>query len=327
MTQSKILYYSELHNEYATLCHDLIHASVDCQDMDPTGNLSEQMRGVQVVVDIGGRAASEIIDAAEDVRLWQGIGTGLDHCEVNRILDKGIALSHTPGFTSAYGLAESAMMYILMLTRKYHTARANFDTDMWFEPNGKTVDGMVLGIIGYGASGRQLAKRAKSFGMRIEAIDIRPLEEDLADEYQPDFYGTPDDMDQMIARSDVLSVHLHLTPETKHIIDRRRLSLMKRSALVINVARGALIDEEALAEAVLEEKLGGAGVDVFSVEPADAGRPEYQLPNFVVTPHTSGQTDETVRRRCAIAVDNIRRLAQGEELLHTVDASMGLGKV
>lgn len=326
MPQPKTLYYCAQNNEYSEACHQELNKMLDFKDLDAVGNLADQCRGVEAVVDIGGRASREIIDAMSNARLWQVIGTGLDHCDVEYILGKDIALSHTPGFTSAYGLAETAIMYILMLTRQYHIARENFNQQTFFEPNGKTVDGMVLGLIGYGASGRQLAKRAKSFGMRIEAIDIRPLEADLADEYKPDFYGSPDDMDALIERCDVLSVHLHLTPETKHIIDRRRLGLMKKSACVINVARGALIDEEALAESVQNGKIGGAGIDVFSVEPVDPSRPEYQLPNFIVTPHTSGQTDETIRRRCAIAADNIRRLGQGEQLMHTVDAGMGFGK-
>lgn len=326
MNQPKILLYSFLDTEYTIGTIEELGRSLKFDIIDLEGDLDEQFRGVEMVIDLGGRGTAEMINAAVDVKHWQVIGTGLDKCDVEAILRKGCSLASTPGFTSALGLSECAMMYILMLTRKYHEARDNFATKHFFEPNGKTLDGMTLGIIGYGASGRQLAKRAKVFGMRIEAIDVRPLEPDLPEELRPDFYGTPDDMDDLIRRTDVLSVHLHLTPETTHIIDKRRLGLMKPTALVINVARGPLIDEEALAEAVLTGKIGGAGIDVFSQEPTDSNRPEYQLPNFIVTPHTSGQTDDTIRRRCQIAVENARRLVAGEELIHTVDISMGLGK-
>ena len=325
-TQLKIQVYNWVNNEYMDACLRELHAHLDCQELDPDGDLDEQLRGVEMVIDIGGHASREIIDAAADAKFWQIIGTGLDACEVQYILDKGSRLGNTPGFTSALALSECAMMYILMLTRKYHQARDNFQSGIFGIPNGKTLDQMTLGIIGFGASGRQLAKRAKSFGMRIEAIDIRPLDADLPEDMQPDFYGLSDEMDSVISRSDVVSLHLHLTPETRHIIDDRRLGLMKSSAFLINVARGALVDEDALAEAILGGKIAGAGIDVFASEPADAGRPEYQLPNFIATPHTSGQTDETIRRRCAIAVDNARRLAAGEELLHLIDAGMGLGK-
>ena len=326
MPQPKILIYCALDSEYTEACVEELKASLDCKELDSNQDLASQFRGVEMVIDLGGRASREIIDAAVDVKFWQVIGTGLDKCEVQYILDKGISLGNTPGFTSALGLSECSMMYILMLTRKYHEARNNFHSGDFFIPNGATLDGLTLGIIGFGASGRQLAKRAKCFGMRIEAIDVRPLEPDLPAEFQPDFYGMSDEMDTVVARSDVVSLHLHLTPETTHIMDGRRLALMKPTAFLINVARGALVDEDALAEALLSGKIAGAGVDVFAEEPTDGSRPEYQLPNFIVTPHTSGQTDDTIRRRCQIAVDNARRLAEGEEPLHQVDSSMGLGK-
>jgi phosphoglycerate dehydrogenase-like enzyme len=325
-TQPKIQICQRGLTEYVECCLRELHAHLDCQELDPAANLEDQLRGVEMVIDIGGHASREIIDAAVDTKFWQVIGTGLDNCEVQYTLDKEIQLGNTPGFTSALGLSECAMMYILMLTRKYHEARDNFQSGTFFTPNGKTLDQMALGIIGFGASGRQLAKRAKSFGMRVEAIDIRPLDTDLPDDMQPDYYGLSDEMDSVISRCDVVSLHLHLTPETTHIIDGRRLGLMKPSAFLINVARGALIDEDALADAILSGKIAGAGIDVFANEPADISRPEYQLPNFIATPHTSGQTDETIRQRCAIAVDNARRLATGEKLLHLIDASMGLGK-
>ena len=325
-TQPKIQIYKWRSNEYVEACLVELHAHLDCQELDPDGDLDEQLRGVEMVIDIGGHASRQIIDAAVDARFWQIIGTGLDDCEVQYTLDTGALLGNTPGFTSALALSECVMMYILMLTRKYHQARDNFQSGTFFIPNGKTLDQMKLGIIGFGASGRQLARRAKSFGMRIEAIDVRPLDADLPEDMRPDFYGMSDEMDSVISRCDVVSLHLHLTPQTTHIIDARRLGLMKSSAFLVNVARGALVDEDALAEAILSGKIAGAGIDVFASEPADASRPEYQLPNFITTPHTSGQTDETIRRRCAIAVDNARRLAAGQELLYLIDAGMGLGK-
>ena len=307
MDPAKLLIFSFTKSEYVTACVDHLQAELGCQELDPKGDLAEQFKGVEMVIDIGGHSSREMIDAAVDAKFWQVIGTGLDHCEVQYILEKGISLGNTPGFTSALGLAESAMMYILMLTRRYNEARENFFERNFFEPNGKTLADLTLGIIGFGASGRQLAKRAKSFGMRIEAIDIRPLDADLPADMQPDFYGMSDQLDEAIARCDVLSLHLHLTPETTHIIDASRLALMKPTAFLINVARGALVDEDALAEALLGGKIGGAGIDVFRQEPADCTRPEYQLANFIVTPHTSGPTDETVRCRCQHGVGKSSR--------------------
>jgi len=326
MSQPKLIFYAKHRTDYTEACRSELQAVLDLPVLDSDADLGEQFRGVEMVIEIGGHAPREIIDAGEDVKLWQVIGTGLDNCEVAYTLGKGIAIANTPGFTSAKALAESVMMYILMLTRQYHTSRDNFFAGDFFLKVGATLDGMVLGIIGFGASGSELARRAKAFGMRIEAIDIRPLAPDVPDSIRPDFYGGPEDMHAMISRCDVVSLHLHLTSETKHIINRDRLKRMQRTAYLINVARGALVDEDALAAALLEGEIGGAGIDVFCREPADVTRPEYQLPNLIVTPHTSGQTDDTIRRRCAIAIENARRLAAEEALLHTIDASQGLGR-
>jgi len=184
---------------------------------------------------------------------------------------------------------------------------------------GMELEGKILGIIGFGASGQELARRARSFGMRIQAVDVRPIELAILAELQPEFLGTPADMDRVIQESDFISLHLHLTPETHHIMDARRIGLMKPSACILNVARGALVDETAMYEALLKGQIGGAGLDVFAQEPPDPKLPVYSLPNVVVTPHISGGTDGTARKRAAAALENLDRLAQGLDLLYRVD--------
>ena len=206
------------------------------------------------------------------------------------------------------------MMFILLLAHDYGNACRNFAAGKFFFPAGLELDGRSLAIIGFGASGQQLARRAKPFGLRILAIDVRSIEQEVLDEISPDFLGGPDDLDDVIAECDFLSVHLHLTAETRHIIDARRLGMMKPTACIINVARGALIDEEALYRALLENRLGGAGLDVFSEEPPNHTHPVYQLPNVCVTPHTGGSTDGTSRKRASFALSNLDRFARGEQI-------------
>jgi len=184
----------------------------------------------------------------------------------------------------------------------------------FFFPPGRELDGRSLAIVGFGASGQQLARRAKPFGLRILAIDVRSIEQEVLDELQPDFLGGPDDLDRVVTDCDFLSLHLHLTAETRHIIDARRIGLMKPTACLINVARGALVDEEALYQALLDDRVGGAGLDVFADEPPDHTNPVYQLPNVCVTPHTGGSTDGTSRKRASFALDNLDRYARGEEI-------------
>ena len=151
--------------------------------------------------------------------------------------------------------------------------------------------------------------------MRIEVIEVR----DVDSEIEPDFLGGPDDLDEMIRRSDFLSLHLPLTDKTQQIIDARRIALMKPSAFLINVARGDLVDEQALHEAVLGGKISGAGLDVYSEEPPDVSGPFFDLPNVVLTPHFSGCTDHVVQKRVGFALDNVNLLAQGLEPLCRVD--------
>lgn len=283
--------------------------------------LAPQFKGVDVVIDHGGAAGThEMADLAEEqVKLWQILGTGLDHFDMDYWRAKKIPVSNAPGPFSAIALAECAMMFILMVARKYPIARDNLESGNLYEPLGIELENLKLGIIGFGASGRELARRAQGFAMKIMAIDIRDIGQDEIDEFGLEFVGKPDELDHVIAESDVLSVHLHLTSETRHIIDERRLGLMKPTAFLINIARGALVDEAALEKALVEGRLGGAGLDVFSQEPPDMSAPIFSLPNVIATPHSSGVTDGTSRRRAQCAADNVDRIAAGLEPLYRVD--------
>jgi phosphoglycerate dehydrogenase-like enzyme len=280
----------------------------------------EQFAGVEAVLDTGGSVGTrEMYDAGEDVLLWQILGTGLDHVDIAYMKTKRFAIANCPGQFSGVGLAECAMMYILMLARRFHETQANFQAGVLYKPTGMELEGKVLGIIGFGASGQELARRARGFGMRIRAVDVRPIDPEILAELQPEFMGTPDDIDRLAQECDFLSLHLHLTAETHHIIDARRIGLMKPSACIINVSRGALVDETAMHEALMNGRIGGAGIDAFSQEPPDTTLPVYRLPNMVVTPHVSGVTDGTARKRAAAALENINRIAEGLEPLYRVD--------
>jgi phosphoglycerate dehydrogenase-like enzyme len=274
-----------------------------------------QFDGIEVVVDMGGNAGKEKIDlaAAAGVRHFQVQTNGLDHVEVEHILGKGITLSHCPGYLSADALAQNAMMFILMLAAQYKQAVGNFQGGTFYNPEGIRLDGKKLAIIGYGASGLQLALRAKPFGIKVSAIDVRMIPTEVLDQVPLEFLGSPEDMDEVIAECDILSVHLHLHAGTRHIIDRRRIGLLKPTAWVINVARGALIDEQALYNALLAGNIGGAGLDVFEQEPPNRKHPVFSLPNVYATPHTAGGTESTTENRARFAADNLDRIARGEE--------------
>lgn len=282
--------------------------------------VAPQFKGQDMVIDFGGSEGTrEMVDAATDTRLWQILGTGVDHFDLDYWRSKKIPVTNAPGQFSSVALAECAMMFILMLTRGYNQAVSNLKVHKMYEPMGEELIGKRLGMIGFGASAIELAKRAKGFGFKMSAIDIRDISDAEKREYGLDFTGKPEDTDKVIAESDILSLHLHLNKETRHTIDARRLALMKPSAFLINVARGALVDEDALLKALQEGKIAGAGIDVYSKEPPDLSDPIFTLPNVITTPHIAGITDGTSRKRAQCAGTNADRLAAGLEPLYRVD--------
>lgn len=288
---------------------------------DPDQPIAPQFAEIDFVLDIGGSVGTrEMVDAAAHrCRMWQIMGTGLDHFDMDYWRSKNMPVSNCPGPFSAVALSECAMMFILMLTRRYNEVKANLEKGVMYRPMGLELDGLRLGIVGLGASGMELAQRAMSFGMKILAIDIRDIGDDEVEKYGIEFHGKPDQLDKVISECDVLSVHLHLNDETRHIIDQRRLELMKPTSYLINVARGALVDEDALLIACQEGKIAGAGIDAYGQEPLDPSWPIFKLPNVITTNHISGGTDGTWRKRCECTAENADRIAAGLEPLYRVD--------
>jgi phosphoglycerate dehydrogenase-like enzyme len=284
--------------------------------------LLPQFEGIDVVVDFGGSMGTRPmadVAAAGSVRLWQILGTGFDHFDLAYWKEKRIPVANCPGVFTGIPLAECAMMFILLLARHWYEAQDNLRQRTMYQPLGHELENQRLGLIGFGASGRELARRAYGFGMRMSAIDVRDVPPKEREQFGLEFAGKPEDLDRVISESDYLSLHLHLNKETRYIIDERRLGLMKPTACLINVARGALVDERALYCALAEGRLRGAGLDVFSHEPPEPDEPLLTLPNVFATPHISGVTDGTSRRRAACAAGNVDRIAAGLEPLYRID--------
>lgn len=291
---------------------DAIGSRHDLTVLDHSAPLEEQLHDADVVVDLGGSATTrQMLDVARRARLWQCLSTGLDHFDLDYWKWKGMPVANTPGPFSATALAECAFMLMLMLARRYPEARQHFDSRIMNVPMGSELAGKSLGLIGFGASGREVARRATAFGMRVLAVDVRTVPPEEAQKFGVQNVGGISDIDALVGEADYVSLHVPLESSTRHLLDRKRLQLMKPTAYVINVARGALIDELALEEALLGKKIAGAGLDVFSHEPPDPDNPLYSLPNVIVTPHIAGSTIETSRRRAKAGADNVDRIARG----------------
>ena len=287
---------------------------------DEQAPLAPQFENVDVVVDQGGgHSTRAMADMARAVKLWQVHGTGFEKFDLAYWRQKKIPVANTPGPFSGIALAECVMMFMLMLARRWHEGQANFHQGCFHIPMGRELPGARLLLIGFGASAQALAERARPFGMRVSAIDIREVSEAERREYNLDEVGKPADIDRLLPESDYVSLHLHLNAETRHLLDARRLDLLKPSACLINVARGPLVDQEALYQRLAAGRLGGAGLDVFESEPADPNNPLFQLPNVLATPHLAGVTDGTSRRRAQCVATNVDRTAQGLEPLYRVD--------
>lgn len=285
-------------------------AGLDYAVLDDEADLEKKFAGVTVVVDQGGHGTKAMIDAGATagVKLWQVLGTGLDHTEVEHIHSRGIPLANTPGQFSAIALAEHALFFILALAKRLREAERNCRQGRMYLPVSDELDGQMLGIVGLGASGGELARRAGVLGMRIRAVDVFPVAEDRLADLGVERFGGLDQLDELLRNADYVSLHVPLTRDTHHLIDARRLSLLKPTACLVNVARGRIVDEDALARALGARAFRGAGIDVFGEEPLTPQNPLLHLDSVVTTPHTAGVTRGTSRRRSRACVENAMRV-------------------
>jgi phosphoglycerate dehydrogenase-like enzyme len=183
-----------------------------------------------------------------------------------------------------------------------------------------TLRGARMGIVGFGSIGHEIAKLAVPFGLRVSAVRRRPdMPSDL---HGVDVYG-PDRLLDVLSSSDIVVLSMPHTPDTRQIIGPGELDRMKRGALLINIARGKLVDDHALVAALRDGRLGGAALDVFTREPLEPSSPYWDLPSVIVTPHTSGAMEDYWTPLVTLFSDNLRRFEKGEPLLNVVDKEAG----
>ncbi|MBI1917231.1 MAG: 3-phosphoglycerate dehydrogenase [Planctomycetes bacterium] len=274
-----------------------------------------------MVIDHGGFGGDRtFLDAAlqADVKLWQALSNGVDYVDLEYLLEKGLPLANTPGPFSGIALAEHALFLMLALAKNYHVSQRCVRSKVFYQPANDELEGKTLGVIGLGASGRELARRAGAMGMRVMAVDVVDISQAVRQECHVEFFADLSQLDRVLAESDYLSLHIPLTKATRHLIDRRALGLMKPTAVLINVARGPIVDEAALVEALQAGRIKGAGLDVFEHEPLDPEHPLLQMDNVIATQHVAGTTTGTSRRRGQACAENVARIARGLPALHLI---------
>jgi len=296
---------------------DTLNVDHDVRFIDPDRPVTDQLADIDVVVDIGRFSDGEaLIRAAPRLRLWQVMGTGTDHVPVRLCESAGVRVANCPGETGAIALAEQTFYLMLTLARRAAEARV----DPWRQVMATELAGRTLGLVGLGASACEVARRARAFGMSTIALtrDGRSRAANSVDRVMD-----IDAIDSVLPQLDIVSLHVPLNTATRGLLNARRIALLRPHALVINVSRGGLIDEQAVAAALCERRIGGAGLDTFDHEPLPASSPLLSALNVVLTPHMAGRTVETARRRMNVVRENCRRLAVGAPLQHLVRAVAG----
>ena len=279
---------------------------------DDDGLLARLLPDTDVIWHVLKRCTAAMIAAAPGLRLIQKIGVGVNTIDLDAARARSIAVCNLPG-TNARAVAELTLALMLAVLRRLPRFDAAMRRGEWLDPElqdgiGELGDRSV-GLVGYGTIPRLLAPVLIALGCRVIYASRTSL---------PDAVGEWRRLDALLAEADVISLHLPLTDDTANLIDAAALARMKRGAVLINTARGGLVDQAALTEALASGRLAGASLDVFVHEPHDASDALFRQPNVVLTPHIAWLTTGTFDRSFALAAENCRRLAAGEAMLHRV---------
>ncbi len=227
-------------------------------------------------------------------------GIGLDKVDVEHATRKGIPVTFCPGVNHTT-VAEHVFALLLALVRYLVTSVQHTRSGQWTRLTGNEILGKTIGIVGLGRIGREVATRALAFGMNVMGYDIY-WDSEFAESKGIHQCGT---LEEIFSRSDIISLHTNLSPETRHMINADSLQEMKDQVLIINCARGELVDPDAMVNALEDGKVGGYGTDVLEVEPPPPDHPLLKAPRTLVTPHIGSRTYESVGRQATMAAENL----------------------
>ena len=316
MNDKTVVLNAGLVNYDGNIDYSQIASEVVIYDETPEDKILERVDGFTVVVTKEMKVPVHIIRKFPDsVKMICEAGTGYNNIDLEAVREKGIILCNVPAYSSQrvahtailmiLNLASSMQKQIRMLSEGNHD---NFHKHLMVdhvEVNGKT-----LGLIGYGNIAKEIIKVAQAMGMNI-LVSTRTPREDMENIH----FTTKE---EVLKQSDFVSLNCPLNESTRHMINKETLGLMKPTAFLVNTARGALIDEKALIEALEHKVIAGAGLDVQEVEPLDDASPLYTMDNVIITPHMGWRGLETRRRLVSIIRDNIRAFSDGQPI-HRVD--------
>ena len=284
---------------------------------EDTSKFASSLHDAEVLLHILRPVTEEVLAGAPRLRLVQKIGVGVDTIDLEAARRRGVAVANMPG-TNTQAVAETALMLMLATLRNLPDLDRACRTENGWSPEGEARErrntlgelcGRTVGLVGAGAVASRLVGPLRALGARVTYTDRRE---------RPDLGIERRELDDLLETSDVVSLHLPLTPETESLIDRAALARMKSGAVLINTARGGLVEETALVEALTSGRLLAAGLDVLTEEPPPPDHPLLSLDNVVLTPHVAWLTRETLTRSFEVALENVRRLRDGRDLLFRV---------
>lgn len=285
--------------------------SCTIHDRTPAGEVVERAHDAEIILTNKTPVPADAIDGLKQLRYIGVLATGYNIVDVAAARERGIPVTNVPTY-GTNTVAQMTMAHVLNLTQRvgYHADAVRYgrwascdDFCFWDHPLVE-LDGLTMGIVGFGRIGQATARLALAFGMRVlvhtpEDVEPRPGVE-------------PVDLDTLLRESDVVTLHCPLTDDTHHLINGPRLAMMKSSALLINTSRGPLVDEQALADALNEQRLAGAGLDVLAEEPPPRDHPLPAARNCYVTPHIAWAARASRQRLLHVAVDNVAAFLAGQ---------------
>lgn len=295
-------------------------ATVEALHDETQAGLEEAVRGADAVVVLARRLDRAAIRAMQRCRLILTLSVGYDCVDVPAATEALIPVSNTPAYCTDE-VATHALTLLVALARKLPLIIPKTRTGHWdytFTRPIHSLHGRLLGIIGLGKIGRALAPKARALGLRLGAYDPY-LDDDIFALAGVQPYR---DLEDLLREADFLSIHAPLTAETRGMLDAAAFAAMKSSAVLINTARGPIIDERALAEALRQGRLAGAGIDVLADEPPPADHPLLHLDNALVTPHVAWYSEESYEANVEQAMDELLRALQGKRLRWTVNPAV-----
>ena len=261
----------------------------------------------------------EVFLMCHDVRWVHSRSAGLDHTLFPELVESKVPLTNGTGVFSQ-SLGEFSLAAILYFAKDFRRMIRNQMAGVWEQFDIEEIAGQTVGIVGYGDIGRAIATRVHAMGMNVLAMKRHAPT--VADPLVSQFYP-PEALLEMIKRCDYVVIALPLTAETHHLIGDAQIGAMKPNAVVVNVGRGPVIDQQALVRALTAKRIKGAGLDVFEQEPLPPGDPMYQLENVLLSPHTADHTAEWLNQAMRFFVEQSRRFTNGEPLQNVVDKHLG----